>query len=252
MKIQTMSDFHYSSAISFVPKLSKKADVLVIAGDLASTPDEALAAITVIRKKRKIPVIYVLGNHEYYGRLWHSTLEQYKKVLTKEDNIFLLEKETVTIDGVKFAGTTLWTDLDNGLGAFIAYNGMNDYIEIFKVDPDNYSIVHITPNDVIEEHKKCREFLYNSITADEKVVIVSHHGPSFSLVSPEYSHSRLNCAFYSNLDGFFVDKAPDLFLYGHSHMFMEKDLYGTRCVCNPVGYKSEKYDEYRQNFLIEI
>ena len=51
-----------------------------------------------------------MGNHEHYGYEFDKTYNYLKSVVP--DNVVLLEKEYYDLDGVRFIGGTLWTDLN--------------------------------------------------------------------------------------------------------------------------------------------
>jgi Icc-related predicted phosphoesterase len=79
---------------------SRRADVLVICGDLTDTGDETEAQVLADELKScTIPVVAVLGNHDYEkGR--HKLIRQ---VMLKE-GVHMLDGESVVINDVGFAG----------------------------------------------------------------------------------------------------------------------------------------------------
>lgn len=81
-------------------ELSRQADVLLIGGDLTDTGDEAEAKVLNDELKLcTIPVIAVLGNHDYEkGR--HKLIRQ----TLQSDHVHILDGETYIIDGVGIAG----------------------------------------------------------------------------------------------------------------------------------------------------
>ncbi len=68
MKIHLMSDVHLEFDPSFTPPYVD-ADITVLAGDIGY----GIEGIEWAKKRFSRPVVYVLGNHEYYPRGW--TLE---------------------------------------------------------------------------------------------------------------------------------------------------------------------------------
>ncbi|MCX6930210.1 MAG: hypothetical protein NT154_44420 [Verrucomicrobia bacterium] len=61
------------------------------------------------------PVIYVLGNHEFYGQKVQKLTKELQE-MAKGTNVHLLENQACTIGDVLFLGATLWTDFAlNGL-----------------------------------------------------------------------------------------------------------------------------------------
>lgn len=79
---------------------SRQADVLVICGDLTDTGDETEAQVLADELKScTIPVVAVLGNHDYEkGR--HKLIRQ---IMLKE-GVHMLDGESVVINNVGFAG----------------------------------------------------------------------------------------------------------------------------------------------------
>jgi Icc-related predicted phosphoesterase len=80
--------------------VSRQADVLIICGDLTDTGDEGEAQVLVEELKAcSIPVVAVLGNHDYEkGR--HKLIRQ---IMMKE-GIHVLDGEAIVINNVGFAG----------------------------------------------------------------------------------------------------------------------------------------------------
>ena len=132
MKIQLISDLHQEfgrSELSF-----DTADVVVLAGDVNLGTKGVEWMLYAIKDK---PVIYVLGNHEYYKGSYPKTLNKIR-ALAENTNIHVLENKSVEIEGICFHGATLWTDFS--LFGNPKYYGslcqqqMNDYKKIRR-DP---------------------------------------------------------------------------------------------------------------------
>jgi Icc-related predicted phosphoesterase len=82
-------------------ELSGKADVLVICGDLTDTGDEAEAHILAEEFRAcTIPVVAVLGNHDH-EKGHHKSI---RGILQQNENIHVLDGESVVVGGVGFAG----------------------------------------------------------------------------------------------------------------------------------------------------
>lgn len=104
MKIQIISDLHQE--FGFTKIHFSNADVIIIAGDL-NIGTKGIEWLKINVKDK--PVIYVLGNHEYYKGAYPKTLDKIKE-LAKDTNIHVLEDSFIDIDDVRFHGCTLWTD----------------------------------------------------------------------------------------------------------------------------------------------
>ncbi|HWJ46715.1 MAG TPA: metallophosphoesterase, partial [Candidatus Udaeobacter sp.] len=102
MILNLLSDLHLSLGALKVPE--NDADLVILAGDIAR-PKEAASWASGIAK----PVLYVPGNHEFYGGSIGDTVDELK-LLCAGTNVQVLDNDEVVFDGVRFLGTTLWTD----------------------------------------------------------------------------------------------------------------------------------------------
>jgi len=134
MKIFLTSDLHTEkSQKTFDPHYDygclqfnypEDADVIVLAGDVGEWVNGLEWARNRFKDK---PIVYVPGNHEYYDSDLSIIDELRNKAM--ELDVFLLDNEAVTIDGVRFLGTTLWTDLNRYSPEVVdhAWHEINDY-----------------------------------------------------------------------------------------------------------------------------
>ena len=102
MKLHILSDLHIEFEGFSPPETS--ADVVVLAGDICVG---AAGIEWAARQFPDVPVIYVPGNHEYYGFDIGSADEWCS---TAPANIHVLSNNVLELDGVRFLGATLWTD----------------------------------------------------------------------------------------------------------------------------------------------
>lgn len=257
MKIQVVGDLHiYKKNLHL--ELNPEADVLVIPGDLVSIHNtkKVKALFNSIRTRTEIPVLYVLGNHDYYDRTVEGTSSKYKKISDRFDNIFLLDRGTKKIDNVVFLGCTLWSHLTTWGDMISAVHGINDFDQIKinnnRINPDDYNALN----------QRDKDWLYQAIVHEDildskghktenKVVVITHHAPSWQCVHRDFRMSRLNPCFVNNLDGFLEMHKPDLWIHGHTHQFHDLTLYKTRVVNNPIGYDFED-SRYKPGYIVEI
>jgi Icc-related predicted phosphoesterase len=256
MKIQIISDIHLEFRSRNHYKLPKtNADILVIAGDLGP-PRCALKFIEEMLDRGHI-VLYVLGNHEFYisdkivnkpkNRLintmskirdfWqekHNNKEVYK-------NLHVLDNEYVDIDGVRFIGSTLWADIRTIF--FLAMNNMNDFRLIPEFGPEREI-------ELFDENKEWLQKTLNN-SSDRKCVVITHHLPSEQCIVEQYKDSPLNRAYYSDLDYLMDGENLLLWIHGHTHKESDKIIYGTRVICNPLGYPDER-NKVLPKLVVEI
>jgi predicted phosphodiesterase len=111
MRIQIASDLHlemlHRSFPGYNPVVpSSSADVLVLAGDIASHAD----AVDTFASW-PVPVIYVHGNHEAYG-YQYSLVAAAIRARASGTVVRYLERDACVIRDVRFLGCCLWTDYD--------------------------------------------------------------------------------------------------------------------------------------------
>ena len=218
MKLNFVSDLH----LEFGPiSLTEKGDVLILAGDITTENDTSW--IKTVSKNFK-DVIYVLGNHECYYQSLGSAYKIAKKHLPK--NVHLLQNESITIDGITFHGTTLWSDFEKGnpMSYMICKERVNDFSEIESFSPEN---AH-------EEHKRAVAFLRENVMEDD--IVITHHAPSYESYSVNLRGDKLNGAYASDLTELILDTKPHIWFHGHLHNSSDYMIGDTRILCNPRGY----------------
>jgi predicted phosphodiesterase len=234
VRIRVLSDLHLEFQDWTAPPAA--ADVVVLAGDIhVGTKGLSWAR----RQFGDARLIYVPGNHEFYGGEMDATLEQLRRVAAMHD-IALLDGDAVTIDRVRFLGAVLWTDFalyGSGPAAIAqaqadARRGMVDYRRIFRRGADR-----LQPDDTRRIHLRQAEWLAQQLAqpCDGSTVVVTHHLPHALSVHPQYEGDRLNPSFASDLSA--LVRAPvQLWIHGHTHASIDYRIDGTRVVCNPRGY----------------
>lgn len=245
MKILLLSDLHIEFApFTPDPQAATAADVVVLAGDIDKGVKGIRWAAEAFAGK---PVIYVAGNHEFYGGHWANTLAE-MRAEAKALGIHFLENDSVEIDGLRFLGCALWTDFqylqhEHRTGAMrAAERGMNDF-RLIKATPLpdvhwNTKRHRLTALHTLRRHQQSLAWLRQDLPKGDlaRTVVVVHHAPRAESVASRFADDSLTPAFASRL--------PDDLLLGarlwvHGHMHDSCDyLVGsrTRVVCNPRGY----------------
>jgi predicted phosphodiesterase len=238
----------------YLPSISKEADLLIFAGDVATTPGKVGEMFSQVRKVNETaPIVYVLGNHEYYDNIFPDSRKGYKHAVKKIDNAYLLENEEIVINTTSILGCALWTDYDSQRCVAQAVFGLNDFDLITAVD--NGKFRKVMPEDFINAHFESRKWLEKKLKHNKKsgikTIVVTHHMPSFSLISSQFKGSPLNGAFATNCDDLITTYEPALWVYGHTHSFKDINLGNTRCVCNAYGYRGEQ-THYKEKYLVDL
>ena len=235
LKIQLASDIHLEFLQREFPgecliSPAHGADLLVLAGDIGN----GTQAIDLFQDW-PVPVLFLAGNHEFYG---HS-IQQMRVDLSKAasgTSITFLDNDSVDFGGVRFLGTTLWTDYRLDLNRTQrqlmekAELSINDHRRIVCQEG------RFTAAKALDEHELSRAWLQRELSRpyDGKTVVVTHHGPHPHSVHPRYAGDPVNAAFVSDLSEL-LPKA-DLWLHGHVHDSFDYNVGKCRVVANPLGY----------------
>lgn len=256
MKIQILSDLHlefYAGDVALLETLDPTdVDVLVVAGDLATVTKGRLEHALRVLCKMYPNVVYVEGNHEFYGAHPRHVL-RLKRKLSRDPTIKNLHwlpelrwltgshKECivdyVTINDVVFVGYTLW--FRETLRAQRNEHYLNDFRFIKSFKPWVYNINRA--------HVHC---LDRSVRPG--CVVVTHHLPSYKSVAPCFANSPLNDFFVCDVEPLIASRQPALWVHGHTHTSCDYQIGKTRVVCNPYGYPHEKNPEFNPKFVVEI
>lgn len=152
-------------------------------------------------------------------------------ISTIRPNVKVYYNSVVQIDNLEFVVSTLWSKISDA-DAYVTERGVNDFYHIL------YNNKRLNYNVFNQEHERCFDFIKNSIeqSAAEKIIVVTHHVPSFALSSPDFEGSRINGAFTTELGNYIADSPIDSWIYGHSHRNIDKTIGKTQCVSNQLGY----------------
>lgn len=203
-------------------------------------------------------VIWVPGNHEYYGCYFmQKTVDDARKWLETNGltNISLCDMDTVLVNETPVHCATLWTDMNDG-NEWVAYqiqNGLNDYKYIRGASPTRAGS-RISTKEIEIIHSKHLRFL-DEATADGKdCVVVTHHQPTLRALNSRYV-SDIDYAYASDLSDFFLDR-PQIKVWcsGHTHASMRQlDVGEQRFLTNCRGYHGhEEISRFFEPMLFEI
>lgn len=247
MNIQLVSDLHLNFGDLQLPG----GDLLIMAGDIFEAKDWRKQAAIAARYDRFCNeelskyqrVLYVFGNHEHYGGDYGKT------AITISDNlpshVTFLENSYVELDGIRFWGATMWTNMDrhNPLAIQAAKEGLSDFREIkykHKVTQPNghsYWTSQFTPEFTTQLHRQSLQSLQKSLLDQVPHFVITHHAPTHMSIDPVYNNSTLNACYYSDLSNLILDH-PHIthWVHGHTHNPSDYMVGSTRVTCNPRGY----------------
>jgi predicted phosphodiesterase len=278
-RIGVLSDLHIERTP--FPHALPAADVYVFAGD-TGVKQRGLA--WVLDATAGIPSVYLLGNHEYYGGRFPTEVRKLKE-MAAGTHVHVLERDAVTLAGVRFLGASLWTDFallaDAGLDAVpptpvsdavrIAHigaamtlaedkvKGMTDYAKITYEQAGRFQ--KLNPRHTAVTHGQTVRWLREQLAAPCVVptVVVTHHAPTVLGCRPGAQRIDHYAPCYaSHLDELVATSAAAVWIHGHTHYTHDTMIGGTRVVSNPRGYEDliaehpEQATNYDPGFCIEL
>ena len=261
MKIHILSDLHLEFAPHQVDRhATQSADVIVLAGDIFTGTQGIAWARQSFPSQH---IVYVAGNHEFYGHHWDALLDQLRDE-ARIHSVDFLENASVSIDGIRLLGATLWTDFDYfGRGKrhasmLAAEVAMNDFkrIKAKTIQPREVARIlgssdgklgpirwtkKLTAVHTLERHQASIAWLKDELPKGdpEKTVVVSHHFPHKNSCDHAYSNDPTTSIYGSHLDQEVLLGAK-LWIHGHTHCSRNYRIgdskRSVRVISNPRGY----------------
>ncbi len=222
-------------------------DVLIIAGDIGHYNAQNIEVLKILQKKFYKHIVCVLGNHDYYlvnGEARYSfennsfnRVENLRKFINKEKNIYCLDGNIVEIDGIKFGGCDSWYD-DSYMKRYFKQFDTN-YINLLWKQYINdsrliYGISHFDTITKIERQKL--ENIYQKCD-----VMITHVNPSFDEehIDKKYHNNHTNTFFTFDGSKYYKNGTMKYWLFGHTHDTIEYEIDNVKFLCNPLGYPNE-------------
>lgn len=264
MKIWLVSDLHVPHPHLGLQRLLPvipDADVAVFAGDIAE--GDAVAAVHMIDElvAGAMPALLVLGNHEFYSR--ERSMETNRGLAQRaayhtDGRVHVLDDMSWTIDGVRFLGSTLWSDFqlfgDTQQDIAWAMNASRHTVRDFTlIREHDRSRGPWSPEDAKMAHSRSLVWLDQAMAeSEEPVVVVTHHAPSMGSLHPQFERDLASAAFVSRLEDVIDHHQPMAWIHGHTHHSFDYQVGETRIVCNPHGYGMENASRWNPKLVIEI
>ena len=248
MRLHILSDLHLEFGRTSIP--ATDADVVVLAGDVHVGREGLRWARKQFPTK---PIIYVLGNHEFYRHSLPELTETLKNE-TRGGHIHVLESNATEINGYSFLGCTLWTDfrlLTDPQAAMEAAEGiMSDY-SIIDFGPENRLL---RARDTARLQAESVAWLRSELASrnPRTTIVVTHHAPSIRSEAPFHLQSVLSPAFASNLDLLVEQSGVPIWIHGHTHYNADYVIGSTRVVTNQRGYPGELCKGFDPAFIVEV
>ncbi len=276
MKIQIFSDLHVDARAIKKITIQDGVDLVIVAGD---TCEGALRAFEYLRRivPMHIPIVMVMGNHEYYRRFVPIELALARSH-APAFNIHLLENDAVVLGGataklvptagktdnhvehddtlVRLVGATLWTDYaifgeaNQAAVMNACAGGMNDHRLIgWQKQP----WLRFRPQEAALLHQESKAYLAKILAVPfaGPTVAITHHAVHWNSVHPRFRADPVTGAFVSDLSALIEAHQPALWVHGHVHNCFDYRVGATRIVCNPHAYGKENPD-FDGAFVVEV
>lgn len=245
MKIRIYSDLHLEfDRDTSIFREGGDEDLVVLAGDI----DVGTAGVKWAKETfPHVPVVYVLGNHEYYGYTFETLVDECKAA-ARGSNVHVLECDALDVLGIRVLGCTLWTDF-NLYGAekaaeakVWARQNLADFWHIRFADRRA-----MTTQQSVALFEKSSLWIDRQIAAaDRPVLVVTHYAPTDATASPIYCGSISNASFHSAAD-YLIRSPVRMWIHGHTHCNADAPVNGIRVTSNQWGYPSEDSLGFRKN-----
>lgn len=249
--IQIASDLHIEYKNDLIPNplnfITPSADILVLAGDIGSfyKIEQLTKFLEALCSYFQI-VLYIPGNHEWYtirGKevLKYETLE--KRMRQMEDkipNLNILNKSSVVIGNICFAGCTLWSNPEGQIPPFIV------------------RIPDIKTKEYREKHFEDLEYLKNMMLFCQKnnhrLVIITHYPPTKKTLDEACAKKKKFHSIYAtDLDYLLDISLVQTWICGHVHKnFDFISELGCRVVGNQKGKDKDRIADYKTDFTISF
>jgi hypothetical protein len=240
MEFQYASDLHindFPATTPFSNFIIPSAPLLVIAGDICPVDLPIYSDFLRWCSRNWKQVIILAGNHEYYCTVIPRNIDRIDKEIEQicmgiPNVTFLQAGDSIVFQGFRFIGSTLWSAVDPKIWQKV-YETKGDYKATYtdgrRTSPVDTSALHTF-------HKqRLRHVIASSA---EPVIVLTHHMPSYDLVSPEYKHTENVSCYASHDDDLFSPKVR-IWICGHAHRCGRMEKNGTLCLMNARGYESQ-------------
>lgn len=267
MLIDVISDTHFDShftelepsddkVIAFWKQSDPKADTLIIAGDIGHYNLQNFSILKSLRRHFYRNIVLVLGNHDYYIRegvvkyfkngndaliaktqefsTSKERIEDFKNLCAKIEGVYLLDGDTIEIEGVKLGGAMGWYD-----GCYS--QAFNSYAELQRAWQESMDDdIYIKPKIAFDGFLNIELAKIERVLAQTPDIMITHVNPS---ICPDHQHpifkNDVSTGFYSyngqkHINAFY----GQYWIFGHTHFSAEFDIDGRfKLLTNALGYE---------------
>lgn len=254
MKVQYVSDLHleFYDNYTFENFIKPSAEILFLLGDIGD-PDTMIYKNFIQDCSIHFNKVFLIaGNHEYYsGKNINDINLIIQNICSSYDNVIFLNNDfyELTEDYV-LLGTTLWSNLSQNEMVDLIFSS-NDFLKI-KNDGKNLDFNMV--NFFFKNNVRWLEDNLKKMN-NKKIIILSHHLPSYKCINKKYNQNRTNSAYASNLDYLFSKYNINYWFFGHTHTSVDMTINRTVLICNPMGYIrniGKENEQYNDSLFVEL
>lgn len=181
---------------------------------------------------------FVMGNHEFYKSEFNAAKKKFLDTLNAVDQskLILLDDSAALIgDDVVLVGATLWTDMDNNdpLVHMQVASGMSDFRVIL------YGNDLFSTEQAVKLHNKSKKYIKKVAESypHKKIVVMTHHAPSYKSNGKQHDRSIISAGYCSNLEDL-IEQCPNIvtWVHGHTHVNVDYLIEQCRVLTNQMGY----------------
>lgn len=243
MRILQLSDLHMEFEArtdgwrDFIRQLDPDVDVVALCGDIAvgQMIPHVLAAFAA-HFGPDVPVLYVTGNHEYYGSSFDYVHEQCKAACDANPSVHWLNGDVFEHKGQRFLGHALWylkTDATTNVWMRSAYPGSLGWSDSGGYTWSDFE--HIKHSaDIFAAGAQAHDFFHANLREED--IVLTHMLPSDECVTERWRGMDTNIFFVHDLTDLIKERKPKLWMYGHTHDSFEVTIGDTKLRSNPRGY----------------
>lgn len=243
MRVAYASDIH--SEFMRRPRVAlfdKHADVIVLAGDIGVGAQAIGYAEAVADAYPRSVLVWVPGNHEFYGSDLDEQLNQFRRFAEGRNRIHFLENDAARVDGLRFLGCTLWTDF-----SVMGEKAASDCkLWGWRRLADGSNIRRrgrpLSCEDIVERFQTSHRWLEAELRSSDPAttVVVTHFPPCREARHREIPEDYLTAYFQSNAMDLIDRFQPRFWIYGHNHWSDRLRFGETLLVSNQLGYRNER------------
>lgn len=277
MRIWTISDLHLTNTnpSEFGSRLKiPNAGICALAGDICDDLEAGIRWVGAVIAPH-MPVVMVLGNHDYFGRSLTTAVKEAREIaldaVVKRDSrgnptldasgniqrhhpIFILDDDAELVlrnEGVRFVGATMWTDFavlaseDDDHDAIrqqtmeAMAKSMPEYgnVYLFRDPKGIVPPQSMRPVDAFSAHDASRKALIRKLAKPFRgqTVVMTHHAPHPRSISTYFGDNKLTPGFVSDMSDVMERYEPDLWIHGHVHESFDYQVGITRIFCHAQG-----------------